>query len=338
MNGDPGDLVPDPGPAGLGPETGADRVTTWTFRSVEWLGMRLPRPVGLVASEELFHGMYRFQDEQRRVVEENLAQVLGHPPGSPIVALAARECFRLYGRYWYETFALRSMPAEDVRRRFTVEGMDIVDRALAAGKGIVVALPHMGNWDAAGHWLCLSGYPMTAVAEELRPRGVFDLFYRHRRALGMNIIPLAGSRVAERLVDALQRNQVLTLVADRDLTGRGVEVEMFGRPRRLPAGPARLALGVGAPLAVAAVFTRDDGWHCEINPPIEIERTGDMRADVAAMTRVMAAQFERFIAASPVDWYMFQPAWADADGEVDADGDGDTAIRGQGPSRASRSS
>jgi KDO2-lipid IV(A) lauroyltransferase len=287
---------------------------TWTFRAAEWLGMRLPRTLGLAASRELFREMHRFQGDQRRVVAANLAPVLGHPPESAIVQLATRECFRLYGRYWYETFALRAMPREEVLQRFTVEGLETIQRAVERGGGIVVALPHMGNWDAAGHWLSLSGYPMTAVAEELRPRSVFELFYRHRRALGMNIVPLAGPGVGERLVEVLRQNHVLTLIADRDLTGRGVPVEMFGRARRLPAGPARLALAVGAPLAVASVFTTDNGWHCVINPPIEIERTEDTRADVTAATRAMAAQFERFIAASPTDWHMFQPAW---DGEAE---------------------
>jgi KDO2-lipid IV(A) lauroyltransferase len=296
----------------------SNSAASWTFRSAEWLGMRLPRPLGLAAAHELFRQMYRFQEEQRRVVAENLAPVLGHSPSSQLVALATKECFRLYGRYWYETFALRTMARDEVLRRFVVEGVGVLDRALEAGRGIVVALPHMGNWDAAGHWLALSGYPMTAVAEELRPADVFELFYRHRRALGMNIVPLAGSGVGERLVEALRQNHVLTLIADRDLTGRGVPVEMFGRPRMLPAGPARLALAVDAPLAVAAVFTADDGWRCVINRPIEMERTGDLRADVAAATREMATQFERFIAAAPTDWHMFQPAWEEADADPDA--------------------
>ena len=115
--------------------------------------------------------------------------------------------------------------------------------------------------------------------------------------------------MAGRLVDVLRQNHVLTLVADRDLTARGVEVEMFGRARRLPAGPARLALGSGVPLCVAWVTTTDDGWDCVIGEPIEIERTGDLRSDVTAMTRVMASQFERAIATAPADWHMFQPAW-----------------------------
>jgi lauroyl/myristoyl acyltransferase len=296
-------------------ESRSDRAAYLMMRSAEWLGMRIPRPAGLAASDLYFRLYFERALGQREVVAANLARVLGHPPDSPLVQRATRECFRLYGRYWYETFAMRTMPPEEVMRRFTIDGKEHIDGAVAAGHGHVIALPHMGNWDAAGHWLCLSGYRMTAVAEELKPKAVFELFFRHRRALGMNIVPLSSNgAVGQTLVNLLSQNHVLTLVADRDLTQRGVDVEMFGATRRLPAGPAYLSLATGTPLSVASVFTTDEGWHCVINPPIRLERSGVMREDVTATTRVIAAQFERFIAAAPADWHMFQPAWEDAPG------------------------
>jgi KDO2-lipid IV(A) lauroyltransferase len=282
------------------------------MRSAEWLGMHLPRRTGLRLAN-LYHRVYFARaNRERETVSANLARVLGHSPESPLVQTATRECFLLYGRYWYETFALRSMPPEEVDRRFSVEGLEHIDRAIEAGTGIVLALPHMGNWDAAGHWLCLKGYRMTAVAEELRPRSVFELFLRHRRALGMGIVPLSeGTKVAARLVRLIAENHIITLVADRDLSGRGVRVEMFGAPRLLPAGPALLSLGTGAPLSVCAVFTTEEGWHTKIGPPVQIERSGDMRQDVTALTHVIAAGFEKFISEAPTDWHMFQPAWDD---------------------------
>jgi len=294
-------------PPGIG---ASDRSVFLAMRAAEWLGMRLPRGVGLALANLYFHAYYARAEGQREVVAGNLSKVLGHPPDSSLVQSATRECFRLYTRYWYETFALRTMPPEEVNRRFSIAGREHIDRALEHGKGIVLALPHMGNWDAAGHWLSLNGYRMTAVAEELKPRSVFELFLRHRRALGMGIVPLAtGARVAETLVRLLSENRVITLVAERVLAGRGVEVEMFGAPRLLPAGPALLSLSTGAPLCVCAVFTTAQGWHTVIDPPLEIERSGVMRQDVAALTNHIAAGFERFIAAAPPDWHMFQPAW-----------------------------
>jgi lauroyl/myristoyl acyltransferase len=291
-------------------ESREEMLSSFVMRSTQWLGMRLPRRIGLPASQAYFRLLYERGSRQRDVVAGNLSRVLGHPPDSSLVQAATRECFILYGRYWYETFALRTMAAEEVDRRLSLKGLEHVDHALEQGRGIVLTLPHMGNWDAAGHWLCIKGYRMTAVAEELKPRSVFELFLRHRRALGMGIVPLStAANVGAKLVELLRENQILTLVADRDLTGRGVVVEMFGAPMRLPAGPAYLSLSTGTPLSVCAVFTTPTGWHTIIGPPVEIERTGVMREDVAALTKVIAAGFERYIASAPPDWHMFQPAW-----------------------------
>jgi phosphatidylinositol dimannoside acyltransferase len=288
----------------------ADRVATLTMRGAEWMGMHLPRDVGLAGARAFMRLELRRSPAQRAIVAGNLSRVLGHPADSEIVALATSEAFDLYARYWYETFALRSMPAEEVNRRHTVTGVEHIDAAIGAGRGVVMGLPHMGNWDAAGHWLAINGYRMTAVAEELKPKAVFDLFYRHRRALGMDIVPLSeGKRVGERLVMVLSENRILTLLADRNLSGRGVDVEMFGEARKLPSGPAMLSLMTGAPLLPSTVYTTAEGWHTHIDPPVEIERTDNLRADIATVTRILAACFERYISAKPADWHMFQPAW-----------------------------
>lgn len=287
-----------------------ERIPYWSMRTTEWLGMHLPRSVGLYVADRWFRLYFEVAGGRRRTVADNLSRVLGHPPESPLVTSATRECFRLYGRYWYETFAMRTMPWDEVTRRFTIDGRDHIDKAVADGRGMVIALPHMGNWDAAGHWLCMQGYRLAAVAEELKPASVSELFLRHRRSLGMTIVPLVDARkVAENLVRLLSDNYVLALVADRDLSGRGVEVEMFGAPRRVPAGPAYLSLMTGSPLCAATVFTTAQGWRCQINPPLEVERSGSTRQDVTALTRLIAREFERFIASAPVDWHMFQSAW-----------------------------
>jgi KDO2-lipid IV(A) lauroyltransferase len=202
------------------------------------------------------------------------------------------------------------LPDDEVLRRFHIEGVEHIDEAMEGGKGAVLALPHMGNWDVAGHWLHLKGYRMVAVAERLRPRALYELFYRHRVALGMQIVPLADRRaLGEELARRLAANELLTLVADRALRGRGVEVEMFGAPRPLPAGPAALALSTGSPLLPSAIYEDDGGWRCVIGRPLSVEPTGERRADIAALTRALATEFERAIAAAPTQWHMLQPAW-----------------------------
>ena len=292
------------------PETRRETLGYWGYRSAEWLAMSLPERTGRRVFETLGRIAHRRLNGVRATVAANQARVLGAEPSDARVDHATREAFELYARFWFDAFRIRTMPEKEFNERIVVIGVENIDRALEAGKGCVCALPHMGNWDAAGHWFGANGYRIAAVAEELRPPRLYDLFLRHREELGMRIVGLTKEgHVGQQLKQLLSENWMVALVADRDLTGRGTEVEMFGATRRVPAGPALLSLSSGAPLVVCPVYTRDDGWEVRIEEPLEIERTGVIRKDVAALSRLMAERFERAIAAKPTDWHMFQPAW-----------------------------
>ena len=292
------------------PETRRETLGYWGYRSAEWLAMSLPERTGRRVFETLGRIAHRRLNGVRATVAANQARVLGAEPTDARVDHATREAFELYARFWFDAFRIRTMPEEEFNERIVVIGVENIDRALEAGKGCVCALPHMGNWDAAGHWFGANGYRIAAVAEELRPPRLYELFLRHREELGMRIVGLTKEgHVGQQLKQLLSENWMVALVADRDLTGRGTEVEMFGAIRRVPAGPALLSLSSGAPLVVCPVYTRDDGWEVRIEEPLEIERTGVIREDVAALSRLMAERFERAIAAKPTDWHMFQPAW-----------------------------
>ncbi|MFB3739351.1 MAG: phosphatidylinositol mannoside acyltransferase [Candidatus Velamenicoccus archaeovorus] len=303
-------------------ETPKQRVAYWTYRSGEWLAMTLPEGVGRRTFELLGRVAHRTLHGVRQTVTRNQAEVLGVDPASELAASATREAFHLYARYWYDTFRIRVLPDEEVLRRTEAHGIEHIDRALEAGRGCIAVLPHIGNWDLAGHWLAVRGYPIAAVAEELRPERLFRLFLRHREELGLRIVPLVkGEHVGQRLAGLLADDWVVALVADRDLSGRGVPVEMFGRRRMLPPGPALLSLSTGAPLLVCSVWTTPTGWGIWVGPPLRLERSGVLREDVAELTRRVGAGFERAIAAHPTDWHMFQPAWDEAPQPATAAGD-----------------
>lgn len=293
----------------------------WSFRLVAWLARTLPERAGRRVFRVFGRLAYHLLPGVRATVAANQAMVLGQEPGSDLVASATREAFSLYARYWFDSFRARVLPVAELNDRIVTEGMDHIDRALEGGKGCITVLPHMGNWDVAGRWLAAKDYRIASVAEELRPKKLFELFLEHREALGLKIIPLTkDGHVGQQLGALLGQNWIVALVADRDLTGRGVEVEMFGAPRMLPAGPALLSLSTGAPLMVCPVWTTEDGWKIRVGAALEIERTGDLRADVTALTRKMGAEFERAIAARPADWHMFQPAWDERPGSGGRDG------------------
>jgi lauroyl/myristoyl acyltransferase len=250
----------------------------------------------------------RLASGARATVAANQAQVLGRPVDDPLVQASTREAFALYGRYWFDTFNVLGWSDDRVIDSFRFEGAEHVEKGLADGKGVVIALPHTGNWDVGGRAMGLRVAPVVSVAEHLKPDRLFELFLEHRRQLGMEIIDLASDHVGRQLTQKLEQNRIVALVADRDLSGGGVEVEMFGRTRRMPAGPALLALSSGAPLLSGPTYTTREGW-VEVLTPVSSEPTGKRKDDIIALTRALAAAFERAIAAAPPDWHLFQPGW-----------------------------
>jgi KDO2-lipid IV(A) lauroyltransferase len=180
---------------------------------------------------------------------------------------------------------------------------------LAAGNGVILALPHLGGWDFGGAWFASQGYKATVVVEPLEPPELFEWFADMRRAMGLEIVPL-GPDAGTAILRRLKGGGIVGLVCDRDLAGTGVEVEFFGERTTLPSGPATLALRTGAPILPAAVyFTGRDGHHGLVRPPLAIERTGKFREDVARVTQLLADEFEGLIRAAPWQWHLFQPNW-----------------------------
>jgi len=225
-----------------------ETATYLLYRLMNWVGPILPTRTGRSVYERAGRLFFRLAPGTRATVAGNQAQVLGRPLEDPMVQASTREAFALYARYWFDTFNVLGWSDERVREAFRFDGLHYVEKALADGKGVVIALPHTGNWDVGGRAMGLRAGPVVSVAEHLKPERLFELFLDHRNRLGMDIIDLASDHVGRQLTHQLEQNRIVALVADRDLSGGGVEVEMFGRTRRMPAGPALLALSAGAPL------------------------------------------------------------------------------------------
>ena len=241
---------------------------------------------------------------------ENQAHVLGRPVDDPFVVANAREAFRRYARYWYDTFAGVRWSDEEMEAAYVWDGEEFLIEPTSRGQGVIAVLPHLGNWDVSGRSIAARGIRIVAVAEYLRPERLFQLFVAQRNALGIEVVALGqNAGIGKALAQAIEEGAIVALLADRDLTGRGIEVEMFGAVRRIPAGPAMLALTTGAPIVVVGSFETADGWRAQVRPLAMPELTGDRRTDARAITREIAAAFERLIASSPPDWHLFQPGW-----------------------------
>jgi KDO2-lipid IV(A) lauroyltransferase len=177
---------------------------------------------------------------------------------------------------------------------------------------VVLALPHCGNWDAAGVWLLDHGVPaFSTVAERLRPESLYDRFVAYREGLGMEVLPLTGGPrpPSDVLKERLEAGRVVCLLGDRDLTSRGIDVAFFGATARMPAGPALLAASTGAALLPVGLWFTPGGWGIRVHPEVPIAGAGRLRDKVAAATQDVADCFAADIALRPYDWHMLQRLW-----------------------------
>jgi phosphatidylinositol dimannoside acyltransferase len=240
-------------------------------------------------------------------LRKNLARVIGVPP-KEVPGSLMRASLLSYARYWREAFRLPTMDHHAVSEELAkqVLGEEHLDAALAEGRGAVLALPHSGNWDMAGVWLAQTRGKFTTVAERLKPESLYRRFIGYRESLGFEVIPLSGGEQPpfELLGDRLRDNKAVCLMAERDLTRSGVQVDFFGEPTRMPAGSAKLAIETGAALLPVHCWYEPDRTRFTIYPPLDCAG-----GDVAVITQALADVFARNIAEYPADWHMLQPQW-----------------------------
>ncbi len=283
------------------------------FRTYTTLGRclaALPEPVAMGAASAVGDVLFTVRSDHRRAVSNNLRRVLGADPSDQVVLDRwARRSFRAYARYWVEGARLGSTSPTEVEQRTFVQGLEYLVEGMAAGKGVIMALPHVGSWEYGGAFLATQGLPMTSVAERIEPPELFDFFVEQRATMGLTIIPLDSSS-GRSIMATLRQGGLVGLLSDRDLVGNGVEVEFFGETTTMPAGPATLALRTGAQLVTGAVFSGPGSDHRGVvEPPLDTTRYGSLREDVARLTQDMATRFEGLIRQAPEQWHVFQPLW-----------------------------
>ncbi|MGH3864577.1 MAG: phosphatidylinositol mannoside acyltransferase [Pseudonocardiaceae bacterium] len=242
-----------------------------------------------------------------RQLRRNLARVVPAATSAELDALV-RDGLRSYARYWQEIFMLPWADHAALVDRLdgATEGTEHLNDALALGRGVVVALPHAGNWDMAGLWLVGQHGAFSTVVERLAPEALYQRFVDYRSSLGFDIVPLTGAgSPTPRLLRRLRAGGVVCLLADRDLTGAGMAVEFFSGVARMPLGPARLAAATGATLLVAGCWFTPQGWGIRFHPPVPVPD----RSAVPRATQAVADCFATDIAAHPQDWHMLQPLW-----------------------------
>ncbi|MBW3601177.1 MAG: phosphatidylinositol mannoside acyltransferase [Actinobacteria bacterium] len=295
-----------PGAAGRIPTAGRPEPPRLRAVALGWeLGWeaarRLPEPVAYRVADTTARLAAR-RDQPGSLVRRNLSRVVGPAAAEDLLA----DAYRSYGRYWVEAFRTADLGPEDLHRRTTTEGTDHLDRALDAGRGVVLLLAHHGSWDVGARWAETHGYHAAVVAEVLRPRRLFEKFVRLRESVGIDVEPLSPGRdLVGTLAGVLERNHLVGLIADRDLTGRGPVVPFFGEDARLPAGPVVLAGRTGAAvLPVTTLQCPGRRWHARVLPPVDVAGV-----ELVEGVRRVAGALEALVRLAPAQWHAFQPIW-----------------------------
>jgi len=270
----------------------------------------MPEPAARRLFDALADRTWRQQGRGVLQLRANLARVLDDDQ-LPLLDDVTHEGVRRYMRYWCEAFRLPAWSPQRVNESFElVRGRDLLDAAMADGRGAVMVIPHMGNWDLAGAWACQRYGTLVTVAERLKPEGLYDKFVSYRESLGMEVHPLGDPDVIRTLVRRLREGKLVCLLADRDLSHTGVPVNFFGESASMPAGPAVLSLMTGAPMMPVALWHTPERVEGEIYPALAAPEVGTREERVARMTQEMADAFAAGISAHPEDWHMMQRLWA----------------------------
>src|SRR5215813_13599165 len=280
---------------------------------------RLPESLAAAASEFVADIAWRRQGPRIQVLEGNLRRVLGPAATGKELRAASRAAMRSYARYWLEIFRLPVMSAQRLVGGKVETGMvEAMLGNLKAGRGVVVPLPHMANWDQAAVWVMARGAEsFTTVMEHLEPESVYEQFLSFRQGLGMEVLPASGGPSPFGvLAQRLRAGGLVALPCDRDVTGSGIEVDFFGEKALMMGGPAALAVQTGAALMPATLWFEEDRWGVRVHEEIPVPDSGDRWQKATAMTQQVARAFEEGIREHPADWHMLQRVFvADLDPE-----------------------
>ncbi|MGX1473182.1 UNVERIFIED_CONTAM: lauroyl/myristoyl acyltransferase [Streptomyces canus] len=271
---------------------------------------KLPEPVAVRLGRSIADLAWKQRGKGVLRLESNYARVV--PDASPErLAELSRAGMRSYLRYWMESFRLPAWSKERIEGGFDPKDLHHLTEGLAAGKGVILALPHMANWDLAGAWVTTKlETPFTTVAERLKPETLYDRFVAYREGLGMEVLPHSGGTAFGTLARRLRDGGLVCLVAERDLSSSGVEVRFFGEATRIPAGPALLAQQTGALLLPVTLWYDDSPvMRGRVHPPVEVPETGTRAEKTSVMAQALADAFATGIADHPEDWHMLQRLW-----------------------------
>jgi KDO2-lipid IV(A) lauroyltransferase len=248
---------------------------------------------------------YSFAGARRVMAQRHMNRIA---PGRNPNALA-RSVFANYGRRWGESLWLRPSRVAGLVAAIQTEGFQHLIEAKEAGKGVILALPHSGFFELSASATAALGLHVLSVAERLENPYVTDWFTRMRESFDVRLLLTDDPQLMRTLIANIGPGTALALVSDRDLNGRGVEVEFFGERTTLPAGPAALSIRTGAPIVPCGTYFTPGANLLVLTESLSIPAEGSVAERTTAMTQELAHRLEALITRDPGQWLVLQPNW-----------------------------
>ncbi len=272
---------------------------------IGFFGHILPRWLMLWLAVLIGNFYWAVMKNDREMVRRNLSRIVGDPSQ---VGPTVRRLYVRYAKYLVDYTRMDLLRGKHLRRLVRgFEGKEHIDGAMARGKGALILTAHLGNWEMGGIFLSLMGYSLTVITAPDVEARLHEFRVRLRHLQQVKVVTLDDTLASSLAVlKALQANELVALLGDRDLFGKGIPVDFFGQRVFFPIGPALLAYLSEAPLIPTFVLIdQDDKYRCLAEPPIVLQRTGNRDRDLAENTQRLAVALEKFIRLYPDQWYTF---------------------------------
>jgi KDO2-lipid IV(A) lauroyltransferase len=281
----------------------------WVYRLAQMVSTALPRQQAYAAGRALADAFYLLDARGRAAVTSNLRRTCRHAEAERSdggTGSLVRSTFRHFGMYLVDFFRCSQLSAAEFAESVRVERAEYLTECMERGRGTIVVTGHVGNWELGGAMLSHLGHRVHAVALPERLVKLNRLFERQRSQRGIHVVPLGHA--ASALTRALNRGELVALLADRDFTGHANWVPFFGERAPFPRGPALLALRTRTPILPAfLVRTAPDSYLFRFYPPIEPEAAWE----ALSIQRRICGVLEDIIGEFPCQWFVFEDFWHD---------------------------
>ncbi len=277
------------------------------YRIAQAIALALPLRAGYGVAVFLSSIYYLFAFRDRRAVTENLKIIFPQRKNREIAAIR-RKMFHNFAKYLVDFFRFNKLNREYIKKNIRLKNMHYIDESLSTGRGAMLVTAHLGNWELGGVVISMLGYPFMTVALPHKSKKVNTFFNGQRESKGVKVFSLGSA--AKECLKALDRNELVALVGDRDFAGKGIVLDFFGKPTVFPLGPAILSLQKKTKVIPGFMLRdKDDKFELVMSKPLEYEPTGDKEKDSRQIVSKYKTIFEDYIRRYPEQWYMFRRFW-----------------------------